>query len=153
MRYVHLPQADPDAYAILSGEATRQHEGLELIPSENYVSEAVLEEIRAGDPGATLRRFQIVEGLPVLQLNDDVRTLVREYARRLGLAGRARADLPHFAFAVAYEMDYLLTWNCSHIANGEIIRRLTEANMALGRLTPLIVTPEEILESPGEVEL
>lgn len=50
-------------------------------------------------------------------------------------------------------MDYLLTWNCSHIANGEIIRRLAEANMALGRLTPLIVTPEEVLESPGEVEL
>jgi len=44
-------------------------------------------------------------------------------------------------------MDYLVTWNCSHIANGEMIRRLLNANVELNRPTPLIVTPEEILES------
>jgi len=60
---------------------------------------------------------------------------------------------PHFAFAVAYEMDYLLTWNCAHIANGEIIRRLLDVNAELNRFTPLIVTPEEILESPEKEEL
>jgi hypothetical protein len=57
--------------------------------------------------------------LPVLQLNEDVREMVHLYDQRLGLAGRAKADLPHFAFAVAFEMDYLVTWNCAHIANGE----------------------------------
>jgi hypothetical protein len=56
--------------------------------------------------------------------------------------------LPHFAFAVAFEMDYLVTWNCARIANGEIVRRLREANAELNRFTPLIVTPEEILETP-----
>jgi hypothetical protein len=119
---------------------------------ELYVSEAVLGEIRAGDPEAAARRLEILRGLPVLAMNDDVRTLVHEYDRRLGLVGGARADLPHFAFAVAYEVDYLLTWNCSHIANGEIIRRLIHANAALNRWTPLVVTPEEILESPQEEE-
>jgi hypothetical protein len=44
-------------------------------------------------------------------------------------------------------MDYLVTWNCAHIANGEIIRRLMNVNSELNRQTPLIVTPEEILES------
>jgi hypothetical protein len=114
-----------------------------------YISEAVLDEIRAGDPSAIAGRLDVVHGLPVLQLNDDVRTLVHEYDLRPGLVGRARADLPHFAFAVAYQMDYLLRWHCSHIANGEIIRRLMQANAALNRITPLIVTPEEILEIPG----
>jgi hypothetical protein len=88
--------------------------------------------------------------LPVLALNDDVRTLTRYYAETLGLVGRARADIPHLAYAVAYRVDYLVTWNCSHIANGEMIRRLLKANTALKRLTPLIVTPEEILESLEE---
>ena len=115
-----------------------------------FVSEAVLDEIRAGDPDAVARRLQTVAGLPVLQLNDEVRGLVHEYDRRLGLVGRARADVPHFAFAVAYETDYLLTWNCSHIANGEIIRRLMEANAELGRFTPLSLTPEELMEYPGD---
>ena len=113
------------------------------------ISEAVMDEIRSGDPDAVVRRLAIVDKLPILELNDDVRALVRAYDRKLGLAGRARADLPHFAFAVAYKMDYLVTWNCAHIANGEIVRRLREANVKLNRFTPLIVTPEEILELPG----
>jgi hypothetical protein len=111
-----------------------------------YVSEAVLNEIRGGDPDAAERRLGFVHALPVLVVNEDVRMLVGVYDKRLGLVGRARADLPHFAFAVAYEMDYLVTWNCAHIANGEMIRRLLDVNTELGRFTPLIVTPEEILE-------
>ena len=75
-----------------------------------------------------------------------------EYDGRLGLTGRARADLPHFAFAVAYRMDYLVTWNCRHIANGEVIRRLLDANAELQRPTPQLVTPEEILSVPEEDE-
>lgn len=117
-----------------------------------YISEPVLDEIRAGDPNAIMRRMEYVVGLPVLKLTNDVRQLVHEYDKRLVLTGRARADLPHFAFAIAYEMDYLVTWNCQHIANGEIIRRLLKANSELKRFTPLIVTPEEILFLPGKEE-
>lgn len=120
---------------------------------ELYISEPVLDEIRAGDPNAIKRRMDFVAGLPVLELTDDVRQLVHEYDKRLGLIGRARADLPHFAFAVAYEMDFLVTWNCQHIANGEIIRRLVKANAEMRRFTPLIVTPEELLVLPGREEL
>lgn len=64
------------------------------------------------------------------KLNDDVRALVHAYHGKLGLSG----DLPHFAFAVAFEMDYLVTWNCAHIANGEIVRRLREANAEMNRV-------------------
>ena len=88
----------------------------------------------------------------VLELNDDVQALVRTYNQRLGLQGRAQADVPHFAFAVAYELNYLVTWNCAHIANGEVIRRLIKVNTGLNRITPLIVTPEEILEFPEGAE-
>lgn len=113
-----------------------------------FVSEAVLDEIRSGDSEAVKRRLAFVADLPVLSVNEDVRTLVQIYASELGLHGRARADLPHFAFAVAYEMDFLLTWNCTHIANGEIIRRLHRINAQHNWPTPLIVTPEEVLDSP-----
>lgn len=114
---------------------------------ELYISEAVLDEVRVGDPEALDRRLRLIGGLPVLALNDDVRILTRHYGKTLGLSGRARADIPHIAYAVSYRMDYLVTWNCSHIANGEMIRRLLRANGELNRSTPLIVTPEEILES------
>lgn len=111
-----------------------------------HISEAVMDEIRAGDRNAVARRLAFVQGLPMLTLNDDVQALIQQYNTQLGLVGRARADVPHFAFAVAYEMDYLVTWNCAHIANGEMIRRLLHVNAELNRFTPLIVTPEEILD-------
>jgi hypothetical protein len=111
-----------------------------------YISEAVLEEISAGDPEAAVRRQEIVQELPILQLNKNVRKLVRNYEKHLGLPSKARADLLHIAFAVEYEMDYLLTWNCSHIANGEVIRRLMTTNQRLKKPSPIIITPEELLE-------
>ena len=117
-----------------------------------YISEAVLAEIRAGDPDAAARRLAIVNGLPILALNEDVRTLVHTYDQTLRLGEHARADLPYLACAVAYAMDYLVTWNCVHLANGEVIRRLREVNVGLQRATPIIVTPEELLESPDEEE-
>ena len=49
-------------------------------------------------------------------------------------------------------MDYLVTWNCRHIANGEVIRRLLDANAELQRRTPLLLTPEELLSTPEEDE-
>lgn len=115
-----------------------------------YISEAVLTEIRVGDPDAAARRLAIVEGLPIVEINDEVRNLAHVYAQRLDLPGRARADLPHIAFAVAYGMDYLITWNCVHIANRAVIHRLMEINSQLRRHTPIIVTPEEFLEPPRE---
>lgn len=114
---------------------------------ELYVSETVMAEIQAGDPEVGDRRLQLVRNLPILELTDDVQVLAGHYDRSLGLSGRAQADIPHFAFAVSYEMDYLVSWNCSHIANGEMIKRLLKVNDELKRPTPLIVTPEEILES------
>lgn len=113
---------------------------------ELFVSEVVLEEIRAGDPEFAARRIEVVQRLPVLTLNDDIRDLIGVYRGNLGLPDRARADLAHIAFAVAYEVDYLATWNCAHMANGRVIRRLMEINHGLRRFTPLMLTPDELAE-------
>lgn len=112
-----------------------------------YVSEAVLEETRLGDPTYSENRLSLVSDLQVLRFTLDVEKLALEYASQLGLGGSAISDVPHFAFAVAYNMDYLLTWNCSHIANGQVIRRLQLVNQKLDRATPVIVTPEELLSN------
>ena len=109
-----------------------------------FISEAVLEEIRSGDPEVAARRLEIVEGLPVLAIRSDVRDLVRIYHEQLGLPPQAGADAVHIALAVAYELDYLVTWNCKHIANGQVIHRLLKLNQKLGRATPVILTPEEL---------
>jgi len=113
---------------------------------ELFISELVLEEIRAGDAEAAARRSEFVVDLPVLRIDDEVRILARAYQEELGLPGSA--DVLHIASAVRYEMDYLITWNCAHIANGAVIRRLMQANVRLRRSTPLVLTPDALLE-PG----
>jgi hypothetical protein len=116
-----------------------------------YVSEAVLGEIRRGDANYAARRLEIVAEMDVLALSTDVEQLIHEYSQRLGLIGPAASDVPHFAFAVAYNIDYLVTWNCKHIANGQVIKRLTTVNESIDRRTPVICTPEELLaELPGD---
>ena len=117
-----------------------------------YVSEAVLDEISAGDPDAASRRLALTDGLPILAINDEVGSLAVEYQHKLGLPRSAQLDVVHLACAVVYELDYLLTWNCAHLANGVVIRRLQKLNVTLDRATPVIITPEELLETPeGEV--
>jgi hypothetical protein len=115
-----------------------------------YISEAVLAELREGDRQAVKKRLQLIKNLPVLAINEDVRTLTFHYLKNLGLSGKAQADIPHFAFAVSYEIDYLVTWNCSHIANGQMMKRLAAVNTVIKRPTPIIVTPEELIELPED---
>jgi hypothetical protein len=117
----------------------------------NYISQAVLDEIGIGDPNAASRRLALVAELPILALTEEVESLAEEYLHKLRLPRGAQLDVVHLACAVFYEMDYLLTWNCTHLANGLVIKRLQKANAVLGRATPIIATPEELLTSPGGV--
>ncbi|MDE0445408.1 MAG: type II toxin-antitoxin system VapC family toxin [Spirochaetaceae bacterium] len=119
-----------------------------------FVSEAVLEAIAGGDPSAAARRRALVAGIPVLELTQEVTERAAEYRTGLSLPPRAQLDAVYIAFAVTYDVDYLLTWNCTHLANGVLIRRLYELNLSLGRKTPVIATPEELLKRPeGEQDV
>jgi hypothetical protein len=110
-----------------------------------HISEAVLAEIREGDPDAIARRMEKVKDLPVLQFSEEVEDLASLYGTRLSLPERAKQDLAHVAFAVAYRLKYLVTWNCAHIANGEVIEQIQEVNREIEAFMPLILTPEELM--------
>ncbi|MSS73295.1 MAG: DNA-binding protein, partial [Candidatus Latescibacteria bacterium] len=110
-----------------------------------YVSQLVLDEISAGDPGLAAARQSLVQDLPLLNLTDAVEALALEYAQELPIPQKVLTDAYHLAFAVAYEIDYLLTWNCAHLANGTIRLRLQRLNTLRGRHLPVIVTPEELM--------
>ena len=64
----------------------------------------------------------------MLYNNDQIKELFQIYLKRLGLSEKSSADFFHIAYTVANELDYLLTWNCSHIANAEVIQRLHKVN-------------------------
>lgn len=113
---------------------------------ELYVSIEVLNEIRRGDPAAAELRLRHVESLPVLEADDQARLLAAEILRTSALPSKATADAAHIAIATVNGMDFLLTWNCTHIANGVVQRAISRLSRELGFEPPTIVTPEELIE-------
>ena len=75
--------------------------------------------------------------------------LARSIAGILSLPARAEADSFHLAFAISYELDYLLTWNCAHLANARNLRMLKEHCLRESMWLPVICTPEEFVDAPS----
>jgi predicted nucleic acid-binding protein len=136
----------PDAVVHARQQLTRAFWSDARTRYELFVSEAVLEEIRHGDPSAAVERLRSVEDLPVLARSQTVNDLAEEIRGVLSLPERARADALHLAFAVFYELDYLLTWNLPHLANAAVQRALARYNDARGLHVPLIVVPETLMD-------
>lgn len=112
---------------------------------EIYVSPVVIEEISRGDKEQVEERLKAIAEFYVLEATDEVEQLAETYMEKLKLPSSVIRDAAHLAFACAYELDYLLTWNCAHIANAEIRHHLAVINMQLGVQTPTICTPEELM--------
>ena len=110
----------------------------------------VLDEASAGDATAAARRLEVLTGVQLLDLDEDVYALAGELMRDLALPERAGADAFHIALSVVKGMDYLLTWNCTHIANAALRGPIEAACRSAGYRVPVICTPEELMAGDHE---
>jgi predicted nucleic acid-binding protein len=132
---------------VLSRQRLTEHWWTEAFERfEVYISEAVIEEAAAGDSMAAAKRLAALESCTLLDIDDEVSRIYNIYLDRLGIPEKAFRDALHMAVATVHRMDYLVTWNCTHIANGETIKRLIAVNSELGMSIPVIVTPEELMK-------
>ncbi len=139
-----------DVVVLAHQQITRLWWETRLVDFDAYVSPVVLLEARGGDPEQAQKRIEILAQFPILEANEATERLAARYMKELRLPASAIRDAAHLAFASVYEMDFLVTWNCAHIANGENVRSLTRFNTATGITTPIICTPEELLGSEQE---
>ncbi len=109
------------------------------------VSEAVIREAERGDADAAERRLAVLKGIPRLALTEEALRLAEGFVRRGLLPSKASEDGLHIAVATVHRVDYLLTWNCAHIANPELQAKLAEYLGELELFLPFICTPEELL--------
>lgn len=112
------------------------------------VSELVVGEASQGDPDAARRRLEALEGIPLLDVTEEARQLAVAVIREGLLPAAAFPDALHIATATIHEVDYLLTWNCAHIANAELLPRVAKICDAFGYRLPYICTPEELIGGP-----
>jgi predicted nucleic acid-binding protein len=112
---------------------------------EIYVSQFVLDEAAAGDAEAARERLAVLQGLPILDLTEEVADLAVALKTALALPEKAAADAAHIAIAAVHGMHFLLTWNCTHIANAEMFAAIEQACQERGFACPVICTPEELM--------
>jgi hypothetical protein len=92
------------------------------------------------------RRIAVVENLPELALTDQAEALAAKLLLGAALPQKAKADALHIAVATVHGMDYLLTWNCTHIANAIMRPKIESICRVAGYEPPVICTPPELVE-------
>ena len=111
---------------------------------ELFVSQLVIDEASSGDPDAATRRLEVLDGIPLLEPREGTEDLVEALVRGLSLPAKAAADAAHIALSVVNGVDFLLTWNCTHIANAVFRSTIEQISRSLGYQVPVICTPEEL---------
>ena len=109
-----------------------------------YSSRLVVQECQAGDAQAAADRLAALVGLPLLEQEAAEKELAEALVREVPLPAKAAADALHIATAAVHGMQYLLTWNCTHIANVALRPRIEAVCRSSGFDPPLICTPEEL---------
>ncbi len=110
-----------------------------------YTSEVVIDEVAQGDAEIAAQRLEILRDFPLLALNQAVQGLAAQFLARSSMPPKAKVDAVHIAAATVHSMDYLLTWNCKHIANAQIQGKLAEISLDFGYVLPILCTPNELM--------
>jgi len=111
-----------------------------------FVSRFVVDECSDGDPVAVQERLAYLEGIPLLQVPDEVSSLAESLVGGVPLPEKAGIDALHISVAAVNGMQYLITWNCKHIANPTLRPRIELLCREAGYEPPVICTPQELLE-------
>lgn len=127
-------------------DATKKWWNTEMINYDCWLSEAVLLELqkeeypRKKQVIASALKFPVLEAIPEIELTAEY--YIQHFLMPKGLIG----DAIHLAFASCYNFDFLLTWNCNHLANANKRKHIRVLNARLGLSVPEIVTPLELVK-------
>jgi predicted nucleic acid-binding protein len=110
-----------------------------------FVSVLVIREAGKGARSEARKRLEVLEPIPILDINEEAMRLAERFVRRKVLPTKAGDDALHIALAAVHDMDYLLTWNCKHIGNPAIQKKIAALSREGGYDLPTICTPREFL--------
>ncbi len=113
---------------------------------ELFVSPLVLREVTVGNPTMAQRRLRIVRELPVLAVTAEATAVAEQLMKNGPLPPKAEVDALHIGVAAVHGIEYLLTWNCRHIANARTRSQIESICRNMGYEPPVMCTPEELTE-------
>lgn len=126
-------------------ELTRQWWDTERHKSDLYTSEYVLAEASAGDAEAAKSRLALLSSIPLLDISPAMEQLANKMLETSLIPEDAATDAFHIAVCVVHQMDVMLTWNCRHLANPVVLKKVNQIVAANGYEPLIICTPEELM--------
>ena len=112
-----------------------------------FISRFVVQECSAGDAVAARERLTYLEGIPLLEESKEVASLAKLLLAGVPLPAKAATDAVHISIAAVNGIEYLLTWNCRHIANPSFRLGIERVCREMDCEAPVICTSQELLET------
>lgn len=152
---IYLDTSVPSAYyddrVMWRLEYTRQWWKDELPKYDVFVSEVVIVEIRGTkEPKSKTELLELVKTFRELKLSSEIEEIAKGYANQRIIPQAHFPDSLHIALASFHKIDFLITWNCEHLAEVHRRKRIRLFNTSAGLFVPEIVTPMELIEGGEE---
>jgi len=113
---------------------------------ELFASAVVIDEAGVGDPRMAAERVRLLSAMKLLRVTNEAYRLKDDLLGGSRLPAKAEIDALHVAVASVHGIDYLLTWNCKHLANAVILPSVYEVCRSAGYEPPFVCTPQELME-------
>jgi len=113
---------------------------------ELVASQLVVNEASAGDSDAARERLTKLESVTLLDATDEALELAQQLVQSGAIPKKAAEDAAHVAIAVTNGVEYLVTWNCRHIANATMRSQIETVCRNAGYEPTIICTPDELVE-------
>ena len=138
--------ARPSNSLVVAGkqEVTRQWWERRKEKYQLFLSQYVLDEASSGDTDAAKKRMEVLEGIDLLSVDEEVIRLANVILSSGIIPIKAATDAGHIAVATRHGIDFIITWNCTHLANAEILSRINYTVSKEGYFLPIICTPDEL---------
>ena len=145
-------EARTEADMVARREWTRQWWDNSSGDYQLVTSVAVLDELNSGDYPNKDKAVELMHDLPLVSIEEAIIDVVQAYIQHKVMPVDPVGDALHLALASYHKCDFLLTWNCRHLANANKFGHIRRVNVMLGLFIPLLVTPLELIGGPDEVD-
>ena len=145
--FFHEARSEPEMVARRAW--TRQWWAVATERYDLVTSPAVIDELERGEYPSRDDCLKLVERLELLEITPAVLDVVDTYISRHVMPADPAGDALHLALASVHRCDFLVTWNCQHLANANKFGHIRRVNTLLGLYVPSLVTPLELLEDDG----
>jgi len=153
---VYIDSSVPSAYyddrVLWRMEYTRKWWHEELVRYHAVISPAVVAEILGTRDEQTKEKLLgLVLDYPQLELSPEIEKIANGYIGQKIIPPNYATDAFHIAVASYYKADFLVTWNCRHLADGHRRKKIKLFNTSAGLYVPEILTPLELTGGEEDV--